>query len=158
MTSARIWWLALLSLNAHLSYEWCGVMKFSTIARWSWEPEEPAKDFDRVGCMFLHPNMLHKFACKLWSSVRSTAPSEKHLRIRKVHTSSMERFVRSISRYFKWSLKPCWVERTRFFFCRLQSDAAVAITSSRSMRLSSYDADGDIAVAAVLDFQRFLEN
>ena len=98
MKSARIWWLALLSLNAHLSYEWCGVMKFSTIARWSWEPEEPAKDFDRVGCMFLHPNMLQKFACNFWSSVRSTAPSEKHLRIRKVHTSSMERFVRSISR------------------------------------------------------------
>ena len=41
---------------------------------------------------------------------------------------------------------------------KLQPDAAVPITSSRSMRLSSYDADGNIAVAAVLDFQRFVSD
>jgi len=41
---------------------------------------------------------------------------------------------------------------------KLQPDASVPITSSRSMRLSSYDADGNIPVAAVLDFQRFVSD
>lgn len=98
--------------------------------------------------------------CMLWSWVRQLGrplSEGQLLRIRKAWTSSMDRFVWSISNY-EVIFKACWVEGSGVYFCRLQPDAAVPITSSRSMRLSSYDADGNIAVAAVLDFQRFLEH
>lgn len=114
---------------------------------------------DRAGCKLLRPKMLHKFACFGHESTSSTnhplrnscleLGKHKHLQ----WTGLYDQFPIT-----EWSLKPVELKGSWVYFCRLQPDAAVPITSSRSMRLSSYDADGNIAVAAVLDFQRFLEN